>query len=58
MTDLLAPVRKPAPEWLMVPPVTAQIDHAAEDRLAAGVAEYRAQVGEAAWAQLQKEWDA
>lgn len=57
MTDLLAPNRAPAPEWLRIPPVTAQIDHAAEDRLAAGVAEYRAEIGEARWAELQKEWE-
>jgi hypothetical protein len=41
-----------------IPPVTAQIDHACLDRLAAGVAEYRAEIGEAKWAQLQKEWGA
>jgi hypothetical protein len=34
--------RAPAPDWLCQP-VTAQIDHAALDRIAAGVAEYRAE---------------
>jgi hypothetical protein len=47
--------RAPAPEWLT--PVTAQIDHACLDRIAAGVVEYRAEIGEAKWAELQKEWE-